>query len=270
MKKINTALRYFFIFVSSLPASGMAEEAAPLALVYRGPKAGCPGCAEAIADVLKSTKHGFEVKFVGPKEELPLSLATLRTAALYAQPGGDGDAASASAQLEEELGGKDVLMSWVRDGGRYYGTCLGGYVAGKPEWPANAPADTAGWGFGLLPGIADQWIGSPKASVKSLKEAVVEVIWGGESRWIYFQDGPHFELASHENAQVLATYESNGLPAAVIAPLGEGKVGVVGPHPEANHFWFQRARLEDPTDPDGTNGHALDLAKQLVDQLMEE
>ncbi len=274
MGTLNVASRLIFLFALAVSNLGRAEENAPLALVYRGPVAGCKGCAEAIAEVLKAAKYGLEVKFVGPNEELPLSVETLRTAAVYAQPGGDGSAAKASALIEDELGGKEALAEWVRKGGRYYGTCLGAYLAGKPEGWDGVTTDTSGWGFGLLPGLVGQWIRSPHAAVSNTKEAVVEVVWEGESRWLFFQDGPHFDIPPHftEDAQVrvMATYKSNGLPAAAVAPLGRGKVAVVGPHPEATHHWFDRSGLEDPSDPDGTKGHALDLARNLVDQLLSE
>lgn len=45
---------------------------APLALVYRGKAARPAGCSEAVAALLRGAAHGFDVRFVGPGEELPL------------------------------------------------------------------------------------------------------------------------------------------------------------------------------------------------------
>ncbi|MBO0790053.1 MAG: hypothetical protein J2P36_03775 [Ktedonobacteraceae bacterium] len=225
----------------------------PVALVYRGP-GGCKGCSEAVAALLRSSKWNFDVKYVGPKENLKLSAATLRTAVLYAQPGGNGDTGKAYRNIRRQLGGSDVMSSWVKSGGRYLGICMGGFIAGDtPNWP----------GFDLLPGTVGQWINSPGASWKNDNDTVIPVKWRGNARWMYFQDGPYFKPDPEATGvQVLATY-MNGKVAAMTAPYVRGKMAVSGPHPEADESWYSEHHL---TNPDGVNA---DLGHDLIDTLMQ-
>jgi hypothetical protein len=60
---------------------------------------------------------------------------------------------------------------------------------------------------------------------------------------------------------VLATYDT-GAGAAVVTAFGEGRVGLVGPHPEADQSWYDDARL---TNPDGIR---FDLGYDLIQTTM--
>ena len=221
--------------------------AAPRALVYRGP-ASCDGCSEPVAALLGTSKHGFEVAFVGPAETLGLTDQALADATLYAQPGGGGTVADAFATM---TGDTARVRSFVEGGGRYLGFCMGGYFAGS------------GPGFMMLPGDTNAYITSPGASVTDATDTVIDVMWRGKPRAMYFQDGPYFLVdPGAAGVTVLATYASNGEIAAMTAPFGKGKVGVVGPHPEATLAWYQQYGL---TDPDGLDA---DLGHDLVDAVM--
>ncbi len=215
----------------------------PLALVYRGPAARPVECSEAVAALLASTRHGFDVRYVGPREELELTAETLAGATIYAQPGG-GTLGRAWTRMRHS---REPIRDYVHGGGRYLGFCLGGYLAGATP------------GFGLLPGDTDRWIDTDGASVDHDGDALVDVRWGGRSRTLFFQDGPHFLLDRSGPATVLGHYP-NGAAAAVVAPFGAGRVGVVGPHPEAGPDWFADA---------GLPAHdAHDLGWQLIDEVM--
>lgn len=250
--------------------TGPDPTASRLALVYRGPVVGCEGCSEAIAAVLKNSKWGLDVRYVGPGEDIKLTAATLKTAAVYGQPGGDGDVGEANALVEQQVGGPNVIADWVKSGGRFYGSCMGGFLAAKPQAAYPKVSDSLWPGFGLLPGTTGEWIVTPDADVENAKDTVVKVLWRGAPRNVYFQDGPFFALDKASDATVLATYASNGLPAVVVAPLGAGKVGVSGPHLEADQSWFDESNVADPADPTGIHGHALDLADELIDTLMRK
>ena len=216
----------------------------PLALVYRGP-ASLPGCPEAVAALLKSSRWGFDVRYVGPDEDLRLSKQVLAEAALYAQPGGDS-LAHGYRQLRRH---RSDIRQFVREGGRYLGFCLGGYLAGATP------------GFGLLPGDADQYIVSPDATVHTQHDTLVHVAWRGRERTLFFQDGPYFWVRPGSGADVLATYP-NGTIAAMAVGFGSGRVGVVGPHPEATEDWYIDAGLSVP------DRLATDLGLDLVDAVM--
>ncbi|MGV4988919.1 BPL-N domain-containing protein [Streptomyces sp. NRAIS4] len=216
-----------------------------LALVYRGPGA-CGGCAEAVAALLKRAPRPFTVRYVGPEEDVPLTAAGLADADVYVQPGGDDDLDGTWAKLRGAAG---AIRDWTRDGGRYLGFCMGGYLAGRDP------------GFGLLPGDTDEYITSPRASVRDERDTVVPVTWKGKPRHMYFQDGPFFVLDDGADAAVLARYD-NGTAAAVVAPYGKGRVGVVGPHPEADASWYSDEGLRNP------DGVRFDLGHDLVEETV--
>jgi glutamine amidotransferase-like uncharacterized protein len=201
------------------------------AAVYRGRGAGsCDGCSEAVATLLGSTPTPLEIEFVGPDEPRQVTPETLARVLVYAQPGG-GDVATAWSHLREDA---DIIRQWVQSGGIYLGFCLGGYLAGSDP------------GFGLLPGEVYRYIDSPDATVTSESDTTVETDWRGQREQMYFQDGPAFRLTPNAPATVLATYPG-GEPAALIASFGRGRVGIVGPHPEADLKWFD-STFDNPAD----------------------
>jgi len=219
---------------------------APLALVYRGKAAKPSACSVAVAGLLASSAHGFDVRFVGPKERLGITSDVLAGAALYAQPGG-GELGPAYRRMRRY---RDTIRDYVAAGGRYLGFCLGGYLAGQTP------------GFGLLPGDTDQYVRTKRATVRTTDDTVVELRWRGSQRYLFFQDGPVFQLdPDATGVDVLARYP-NGELAALVAPFGAGRVGVVGPHPEATPDWYGDLGLPDP-DPE----HA-ELGHDLIDALM--
>jgi glutamine amidotransferase-like uncharacterized protein len=216
-----------------------------VALVYRGP-ATLPGCPEAVADLLRQSRWGFTVAYVGPKEGRGLGPDALAGAVLYAQPGG-GELGPAWRKMR---GHSRTVQGFVRDGGKYLGFCLGTYLAGASP------------GFDLLPGDVDQYLVSPGAGCRTDDAVVLPIVWRGRTRLVYAQDAPYVDLAPGSGAaRVLAVYD-NGLPAAVVAPYGRGAVGVVGPHPEATPDWFVDDGLV-PPEP-----LALDLGLDLIDEVM--
>jgi glutamine amidotransferase-like uncharacterized protein len=215
----------------------------PVALVYRGP-ASTPGCPEAVAALLRSSRWGFDVRYAGPDEDVPVSALALIGAAVYAQPGG-GELRHGYRQLRRH---RAAIRGFVHSGGRYLGFCLGGYLAGATP------------GFDLLPGDTDQYIASTAATVGSPADTLVEVAWRGHTRTLFFQDGPYFWVRPSAEATVVATYP-NGTAAALIAGFGRGRVGVVGPHPEATGDWFADAGLR-------VDRLGVDLGLDLVDAVM--
>ncbi len=216
----------------------------PLALVYRGPAA-CSGCAESVATLLQNSPSHFRTKFVGPDGDETLSAATLATAVVYAQPGG-GSLDPAWRKMRKYAA---IIQDWVRGGGTYLGFCLGGYLAGATP------------GFALIPGDTNSYTDTAQATVKTTDDTIVTVRWRGQSRHMYFQDGPVFQLRTGASATVLATYPNN-TTAALATTYGRGRVGVVGPHPEADQSWYSDA---DITNPDGIRP---DLGYDLIETTL--
>lgn len=230
-----------------VPSAGSANSPhRPTALVYRGP-AGCQGCSEPVAALLQTAPSPFNVVYCGPGEDVQLSAQTLSSAVLYVQPGGGDDVDLAWSEMRRYA---DDIRKWVRGGGHYLGICMGGYLAGFHP------------GFGLLPGDSREYITAAGATVRTEGDAMVTVSWRGQSRHLYFQDGPYFTLRPNSYATVLATY-SNGLAAAVVARYGKGSVGVCGPHPEAPSSWYTESGLANP------DGGRLDLGYDLVEATIK-
>ena len=217
----------------------------PVALVYRGP-ASSPGCPEAVARLVESGPNPLRAVYCGPGEDVGISPETLATAAVYAQPGG-GELAPAWEHMRQHAG---VLRDWIGGGGGYLGFCLGGYLAGATP------------GFTLLPGDTARYIASRDSTVDTTANSIVSVRWRGVDRRMFFQDGPVFRLEAGAPASVLARYP-NGEVAAVVTEFGAGRVGVVGPHPEADNSWYTNGLVN----PDGIR---FDLGYDLVDAVMTD
>jgi glutamine amidotransferase-like uncharacterized protein len=196
--------------------------------------------------MVRSAKQGFDVRYVGPKETLKLTAANLNRAALYVQPGGGDSSELAARQMRSY---NRIISDYVRNGGRYLGMCMGGYLAGTP-------------GFDLLPGNSYQFIASKGASVKSARDTTVQVSWRGKTRHMYFQDGSSFRLGrGATGVTVLARYTNNEI-AAMVTRTGRGKVAVAGPHPEAPSSWYQYNGVSD------RDGVDTDLGRDMINTVM--
>lgn len=201
----------------------LAQDSAPRAVVYRGP-ASCPGCSEAVANLIRQSPRNFSVRFIGPKEQLKLTPENLRGVALYAQPGGDGSVARAQKVFGYNT--NKAVRSYVSGGGHYVGFCMGAYLAGTNP------------GMGLLsPGNTGQYIRTSGASVKSTRNAVIPVGWQGASRRHFAQDPPYIIPSGAAGERILSRFTNNKVN-ALVRPYGEGGVGVVGTHPEAARSWY--------------------------------
>ncbi|WP_329073899.1 BPL-N domain-containing protein [Streptomyces niveus] len=220
-------------------------EERPLALVYNGPQ-GCSDCAPTIASLLRRAPQPFRVRYVGPGTGVPLTAGVLADARLYVQPGGGSDLDGVWRVLRGSAG---MMRDWVQGGGSYLGLCFGGYLAGRNP------------GFDLLPGDTNGYIDLPDTTIHDDRDTVVPVKWRGKRRYMYFQDGPAFLLDHGADADVLATYP-NGAAAVVVAPYGRGRVGVSGPHPEADRSWYEDAGLKNP------DGVRFDLANELIEKTV--
>lgn len=236
--KILIMLLLFLIFCAGSASASTLKPTSktPIALVYRG-SAGCDGCSEAVADLLKKdTKYNFKIVYVGPKEKVSIGEGLkLPNVVLYVQPGGDGTVDTAYRSLRKD---SPAIKSFVKNGGHYLGFCMGGYLADN-------------FGFGVR---ADQYITSMDADVTDEADTMVKVSWRGNSRYMYFQDGAWFS----GKGNVIAKY-TNGKTAVMVKPYGKGKIGVSGVHPEADSTWGVY-------DPDGEDA---DLGIDLINTLMK-
>ncbi|EME78709.1 uncharacterized protein MYCFIDRAFT_205145 [Pseudocercospora fijiensis CIRAD86] len=226
------------------------------ALVYRGPAA-CDGCPEAVAQLLKSTPGmKIDVTYVGPDEEVKLNAEALEGVDVYVQPGG-GDDVDETWKTDMKQYYTEI-RHFVENGGRYLGFCLGAYLAGHTP------------GFDLLNKGDDVNTETERkgSQVTNTNDTIIQVDWTFASgkvemkRWLYFQDGAVMVLGKNSDAKVLGRYSSNGDPAATLNQFGDGWVGLVGPHPEADKSWYAD---EDFVNPDGIK---FDIGHDFVQTVL--
>lgn len=216
------------------------------ALIYRGVASG-PELSESAAALVRAADKSLEIVYVGPQEKVRVTPEVLAGAALYVQPGGGQDIPAAWDDIRDTA---DAIRDWVRGGGRFLGICMGAYLAGSGDIEGSV------YGFDLVPATIDGYIDTPGATVSGEADTVIALTWRDKPRHVFFQDGAAFTDVK-PGTTVIARYD-NKTVAALTAPYGEGRVGVVGPHPEADQSWYDDAGL---TNPDGVK---FDLGIDLI------
>jgi glutamine amidotransferase-like uncharacterized protein len=198
--------------------------------------------------MLTYCQPNLQVAYIGPAEAQDITAAVLSQAVIYVQPGGNDDLGNDWKFMAPYA---SIIQSFVQQGGRYLGSCTGGYMSALNPWVGP------GVGYGLVPGNAGEYIASPGASVTTPADTVVPVIWndvwGAQAHPIYFQDGNYFTMnAGATGVTVLSTFASNGEIAALVARFGQGKVAAEGPHAEAPADWYSTNNV--PSSPDFAPG----------------
>ena len=135
-------------------------------------------------------------------------------------PGGFGDASSYDFLMRENA---KRIQDFVDGGGRYLGICMGAY------WAARNYLD-------LLTGLdADQYIKRPNTDTKRPHAKALQVTWNGQQERMFFYDG----CSIHGDGQfdTVATYANGDNMAGY-----HGRIGLIGCHPESEHFWYDTYR----------------------------
>jgi hypothetical protein len=231
--------------------ASVSASAAPIAMVYFG-KGTCAGCPDDLAKSL--VRAGFEIEAAYPGDFTPANLASVD---LVAFPGGGEESATMHALRPGEA---RTIHDYVAEGGHYLGVCMGAFLASPKLIDTSrvsapnvwkTPPDLASLenGLNLFDGIVHN-----HAPTKAARMEIID--WRGAATWMYFQDGPDFELNHPETAEIWAKYSPlvvgdlfSVKVAAFQAPLGSGRVGLIGPHLEADQDWLDDDGIEIP---DGT------------------
>ena len=226
----------FILFLGLSPRIAFAKVPKPLALVYSGPGI----CAECDDDLIKAfRKAGFEARKISPGHFTDKNLAK---AAVVAIPGGDEEGVVKNAF---HAGEAERIKKYVESGGHYLGVCLGAYIAA----PKLYTYDRAPARFKKKPGEEDPGLNLFDGKVKNHSGDKLardeKVLWKGKPYEMYFQDGPEFILNPDAHAEIWAKY-SDGAIAAFQSPLGNGRVGLLGPHLEADLSWYAVEHLKAP------------------------
>jgi glutamine amidotransferase-like uncharacterized protein len=213
----------------------------PLALVYFGPGSCSEDCTKSAEQVAQNT--GYQTERVGPTEWPSNRVSQLfDVAKIWIQPG--GQSVIVSKNMFPAL--KQKIRDFVSSGGGYVGFCAGGFFSTKKV------GRTEYEGLGIVPGKTELF--DERLTVKMLPFQ-----WMGVEKILYWEGGPKFILSKEEMVQVevISTYAA-GEVAAIRTTYGNGRVFVVGPHPEAPKSWRDYYRLND------SDGLDLPLAEEMV------
>jgi glutamine amidotransferase-like uncharacterized protein len=214
-------------------------------VIFKGPSI-CDGCETPFVTMLQN--KGYDVHLVMPGESTP---ELLKNAAVYIVPGGDDITTMAQGWTALD---RQAIRDYVKNGGRYYGACLGGYWAGKAgTWINTIPGFEA---LELIPATVVE------ASVFDTRPQIVNIHWEGKPRKAYFQDGPSFVITDPSRVlKIYATYDFNGQVSTFLSKYGAGKVGISGVHIEATPDWYQEDHLVAPV------GLNVDLMNEIMSDL---
>lgn len=232
--------------LSFLAAAVLAIPSSPYVVIFDG-KSICQGCDTPFVELFH--ERGYEVVEVRPGQSTPELLAG---ATMYIVPGGDDVTSLDDAWTSSD---RDAIHGYVRNGGRYYGVCLGGYWAGQATWPGLIPGFE---GLDLIPATVIE------KSPEDKKDKIVDVEWEGALRQAYFQDGPEFDITDSSRVlKTYATYADDHAVAAFMSSYGRGKVSVSGVHVEATQDWYDDYHLQAPP------GLNRDLMNEILVDLLK-
>lgn len=139
---------------------------------------------------------------------------------VIAFPGGIGDSDSYPNFFTRTRANR--IARFISDGGHYLGICMGAYWAGSRY-------------FDILNDVEPiQYIKRIDADVKRSYGTVASVTWRDQKEMMYFYDGCAL-IGNEEKFKTIARY-ANGDPMAII----QGRIGLIGCHPEAPLYWYEK------------------------------
>jgi glutamine amidotransferase-like uncharacterized protein len=135
---------------------------------------------------------------------------------MVAFPGGVGDADSWNYLLRFHV---ERIRGFVNNGGHYLGICMGAYWAGSDY-------------FNILESVkAEQYITRPNTCTRRPHAKAMPISWNGYSQNMFFYDGCAF--TGDGEYETIATY-----PHGDAMAIMQGKVGLIGCHPESQKGWY--------------------------------
>jgi glutamine amidotransferase-like uncharacterized protein len=237
----KTLIWLLILLIFSLSTLAASKSDPNVALVYNGKYADADG-AQSVADLAE--EFDLEVKYFSAPSQIVSKLATTRVIII----GGTVDDINPFIEAFTP----DIIKAikaYLNKGGRYLGICGGAYMASTGWEEEDGFIDA----LGLMRVETDSFSTDPDPKV-------ITVAWKDKKRTIYYQYGPYFILPASAGVKVVAKYQ-DGKVAACYQKVGNGKVYVCGPHPEADETW-----IED----DVENGAAWKPTDDLAEDMMEE
>ncbi|MEM7808871.1 MAG: BPL-N domain-containing protein, partial [Planctomycetota bacterium] len=173
-------------------------------------------------------ERGHEVRHIKAADVLA---GVLDDAEVMVLPGG------ADRPYIRKLGddGAARIRDFVHGGGRFFGSCAGGYYAARritfnaPGFDVDEPRPLGfypGTAHGPVPGIAPPFRDHPESA------AVVRLKAGSELGTALFWGGFSLQPDTDATATPIGHYAANALIAAASCTIGNGHVVVSGVHPE--------------------------------------
>ena len=160
-------------------------------------------------------------------------------------PGGVGDADSYNVCFKHH---ERNIRRYIKNGGRYLGICMGAYWADRNYLDIMDSVESK------------QYIRRPNTCTRRSYSKALDCNWNGREGKFFFYDGPAF-IGDESRYEVVARY-TNGDPAAII----QGKIGLIGPHLEAEEYWYDKPYLHKHWN---NNQHHV-LLREFVSKLLDK
>jgi len=175
-----------------------------------------PECSiECCNGMIRALSPEYEIKLFTVHDDLN---EILNDVGMVAFPGGIGDSERYFDFFSRTRA--NVISSFLDNGGKYLGICMGAYWAG-PRY------------FDLLDNLdAVQYIKRTTAEIRRSYGTVADIEWLGQREKMFFYDGCVFTGTGKYDT--IAKY-ANGEPMAII----QGNLGLIGCHPESEKFWYE-------------------------------
>ena len=190
--------------------------------------------------MMRSLSSHFDFKIFSKH---PLESDFFDEVQMIAVPGGIGDSDSFDSLMSNH---KEKITSFVENGGKYLGICMGAYWADKNY-------------FGLLKNSrAVQYITRPNTDTHRPHAKDMSVTWEGKPMNMFFYDGCAF---TGDDFTIVATYP-NGDPMAIV----QDNLALIGCHPEADKHWYDMYSWMKPK----WHGGQHDLLREFVVNFFEK
>jgi glutamine amidotransferase-like uncharacterized protein len=175
-----------------------------------------PQCSDQCCKgMMRALEPHYKIKWFTVRDDLK---EVVKNVDCIAFPGGIGDSDSFFDYFSRTR--SNVISSFIDDGGKYLGICMGAYWAGSRY-------------FDILNNVnCVQYIKRPTAEIRRSYGTVADIEWLGQKEKMFFYDGCTFVGSGRYDT--IAKY-ANDEPMAII----QGNVGIIGCHPESEEFWYE-------------------------------
>lgn len=164
---------------------------------------------------MRALEPHYKIKWFTVRDDIK---EVVKNVDCIAFPGGIGDSDSFFDYFSRTR--SNVISSFIDDGGKYLGICMGAYWAGSRY-------------FDILDNVnCVQYIKRPTAEIRRSYGTVADIEWLGQREKMFFYDGCTFVGSGRYDT--IAKY-ANDEPMAII----QGNVGIIGCHPESEEFWYE-------------------------------